>query len=252
MPIERRASRFLGIDFVSASYAEMADELDRLAGEDSFSYIVTPNVDHALMLDPDRPDAATAAFRDAYAAAAMRLCDSRVLQKLARMHGTELDVLTGSDLTAYLFERGRFAGRKVAVVGGDENMVEALLARFPEINIVQHRPPMGVLRNEEAMDAIIAFIARERADYVLLAIGAPQSEIVALKCRQSGNARGVGLCIGASIEFLLDRKHRAPAWMRKSGLEWAFRLASEPRRLWRRYLVTGPRIFLLAVCWKRI
>lgn len=251
MPIDRHASRFLGIDFDSATYPQLVEELDGMSRRASFSYVVTPNVDHVLMLNPDVPNARASAFRDAYAAAEIRLCDSRILQGLAKLHGVKLDVLTGSDLTAYLFRGGHFAGRKVAIIGGDAQMPAELLARFPNIEIVQHRPPMGVLKDSNAMDAIIAFIERECADYALLAIGAPQSEMAALKCLENGNARGVGLCIGASIEFVLGRKRRAPKWVQQLGLEWAFRLASEPRRLWWRYLVTGPRIFQLAWQWRK-
>ena len=69
--------------------------------------------------------------------------------------------------------------------------------------------------------------------------------------RQAGGAVGVGLCIGASLDFLTGRKARAPLWMRKASLEWLHRLLSEPRRLWRRYLVEGPRIFVLTMRWRR-
>jgi len=217
----------------------------------AFSFVVTPNVDHVLMLHPKTQTPTTQAFLHAYTAAAMQLCDSRILQRLARRHGVRLDVVTGSDLTAYLFQKGHLNGRTVAIVGGDAAMVPELHERFPAVRIVQHRPPMGVLRNPKAVDEIIAFIEKERAQYVLLAIGAPQSEIVAHKCLLAGKSVGVGLCIGASIEFLLDRKKRAPTWIQKLSLEWAFRLMHEPRRLWRRYLMTGPRIILLAVCWRK-
>lgn len=255
MPTELLATErphFLGIDFEAATYTEICDRLDRLSKCDSFSFVVTPNVDHVLMLQPKAPTAATRPFQQAYAAASMRLCDSRILQRLARLHSVTLEVVTGSDLTAYLFQQGYLDGRKVAIIGGDANMIPELGERFPAVNIVQHQPPMGVLKNPLAMKAITSFIERERAHYVLLAIGAPQSEIVAHQCQLVGRAAGVGLCIGASIEFLLDRKGRAPLWMQNLGLEWAYRLSSEPRRLWRRYLVTGPRIFLLAANWRRI
>jgi exopolysaccharide biosynthesis WecB/TagA/CpsF family protein len=242
--------RFLDIDFDAATYREVGEELSRLSQMDTFSFIVTPNVDHVLMLHPTSPVPATLAFRQAYAAAAMRLCDSRILQRLARLHGLTLEVITGSDLTAYLFENGRLDGHKVAIIGGDAAMVPELRERFPAVEIVQHQPPMGVLRDERAREEIIRFIEQERAHYVMLAIGAPQSEIIAHRCLLAGKAAGVGLCIGASIEFLLDRKSRAPRWMQDLGLEWAFRLLSEPRRLWRRYLVTGPRIFLLSHRWR--
>lgn len=251
MHTERASSHFLGIDFESATYEGVADELDHLSQRDAFSYIVTPNVDHALMLNPSTANAATIPFREAYAAAEMRLCDSRILQRLARLHDVKLDVVTGSDLTAYLFRNGFLAGRKVALIGGDAEMVPELRERFSAIQIVQHEPPMGVLKNPDAVDEIIRFVEQQRAHYVLLAIGAPQSEIIAHKCVQAGRSVGVGLCIGASIEFLLDRKQRAPQWMQRLSLEWAFRLYSEPGRLWRRYLVTGPRIFVLASRWAK-
>jgi exopolysaccharide biosynthesis WecB/TagA/CpsF family protein len=246
----RTHSSFLGIDFDSASYRQVSDELDCLSRSDTFSFVVTPNVDHVLMLHPKAPIASTAPFQQAYQAAAMRLCDSRILQLLARLRGVMMDVVTGSDLTAYLFRNGRLDGYKVAIVGGDADMVPELCERFPAVEIVQHQPPMGVLQNPGAIQNIIVFIEQERAQYVLLAIGAPQSEIVAHKCLLAGRSVGVGLCIGASIEFLLERKKRAPRWMQHLSLEWAFRLLSEPRRLWKRYLITGPRILLL-VCQKR-
>lgn len=251
MPTDTAAprARFLDIEFDGGSYEQVVDELERLSQQNSFSFVVTPNVDHVLMLHPKAQTPATQAFRQAYKAAAMQLCDSRILQRLARRHGVMLDVITGSDLTAYLFQKGHLDGRTVAIIGGDADMVPELHERFPAVRIVQHQPPMGVLKNPRAIDDIIAFIEQKRAHYVLLAIGAPQSEIVAHTCLLAGKSVGVGLCIGASIEFLLDRKRRAPHWMQRLSLEWAFRLFSEPGRLWRRYLVTGPRIFVLATRW---
>jgi N-acetylglucosaminyldiphosphoundecaprenol N-acetyl-beta-D-mannosaminyltransferase len=245
-------ARFIDIDFDSGTYEQVVRELDRLSQQNSFSFVVTPNVDHVLMLHPKAQTSAAQAFQQAYAAAAMLLCDSRILQRLARRHGVRLDVVTGSDLTAYLFQKGHLDGRTVAIVGGDAAMVPELHERFPAVRIVQHQPPMGVLQNPRAVDEIIAFIEQERAHYVLMAIGAPQSEIVAHKCLLAGKSAGVGLCIGASIEFLLDRKRRAPHWMQRLSLEWAFRLFSEPGRLWRRYLVAGPRIFVLATRWGKV
>jgi exopolysaccharide biosynthesis WecB/TagA/CpsF family protein len=247
----RKHTRFLDIDFDAATYQEACDELDRLSQRDVFSFVVTPNVDHVLMLHPKSLVPATLAFRQAYSAAEMRLCDSRILHRLARLHGVTLDVVTGSDLTAHLFQYGHLDGRKVAIIGGDAGMVPELCERFPAVEIVQHQPPMGVLQNPSAIEEIIRFIEQEQAHYVMLAIGAPQSEIIAHRCLLAGKPAGVGLCIGASIEFLLDRKRRAPRWMQRMSLEWTFRLLSEPRRLWRRYLVTGPRILVLTYLWRQ-
>jgi exopolysaccharide biosynthesis WecB/TagA/CpsF family protein len=246
MLTEQKLVRFLGIDFANMSYPQVADELERLANSGDFSYIVTPNVDHVVQLHEGEDAALASAFREAYRNASLRLCDSRVLQILARFRGVDLDVVTGSDLTAYLFTQGYLDGRRVAVIGGDKSLIDELRTRYPSIEITQHQPPMGVIKNPAACAQVVDFVSQSSCDYIFFAIGAPQSELIAHQCLASDKARGVALCIGASIEFLLGRKARAPRWMQRAKLEWAFRLLSEPRRLWRRYLLVGPRIFKLA------
>lgn len=238
---------FLGIDFANMSYPQVADELERLVHSGDFSYIVTPNVDHVVQLYEGEDPAIAGAFREAYRNAGLRLCDSRVLQLLARIRGVQLDVVTGSDLTAYLFTQGCLDGRRIAVIGGDKSLVDELRSRYPAIEITQHQPPMGIINDPAACAQVVDFVSQRSCDYIFFAIGAPQSEIIAYQCLANGTARGVALCIGASIEFLLGRKARAPLWMQRAKLEWAFRLLSEPRRLWRRYLVVGPRVFRLAL-----
>jgi exopolysaccharide biosynthesis WecB/TagA/CpsF family protein len=243
--------RFLDLDFVDADYAQIAAELDRLSRSGTFSLVATPNVDHIVMLNQSNPDATTEQFRSATAAAALLTCDSRVLQTLAWFRGVKLPVVPGSDLTAYLFELGCFDNRRVALIGGDAAMVEELRQRYPAISFAQHVPPMGVLASEVAIEAIESFILEQPFDYILFAIGAPRSEIIAHRCTRLPGAVGVALCIGASIEFLVGRKARAPRWVQRLRMEWAFRLLSEPRRLWRRYLVSGPQVFLIVQRWQK-
>ena len=247
-----RTTEFVGLEFADASYADVATELERLTTFDKVSLVVTPNVEHVVMLlDETGPDEVGAQFKRAYDAATLRLCDSRVLRTLAWFRGVRLKVITGSDLTAMLFEQGWLIGKKVALIGGDEKMLAELNTRYPETQISQHIPPMAVLENEPAIQQIELFVGREQWDYILFAIGAPRSEIIAHRIISPGDAKGVAICVGASIEFLLGRKVRAPRWMQIAGIEWMFRLFTEPRRLWRRYLVNGPRIFLHVRNWHR-
>lgn len=241
---------FLGLDFVKANYAEIASELDRLSRSGRLSIVATPNVDHMVMLNSEPRDDVVRQLDHALAAAAMLTCDSRVLQTLAQFRGVALTVATGSDLTAYLFQNGQLDGRNVALIGGDGEMLAELNRRFPAIRLSQHIPPMGVLDNEAAIEAIEAFISGQAFEYIFFAIGAPRSEIIAHRCSQIAGTVGVALCIGASIEFLLGRKARAPQWVQFLRMEWLFRLLSEPRRLWRRYLVTGPRILWIVRKWQ--
>jgi exopolysaccharide biosynthesis WecB/TagA/CpsF family protein len=78
----------------------------------------------------------------------------------------------------------------------------------------------------------------------------PQQEILACQIAGNPQVRGVGLCVGAAIDFLTGKQRRAPVWIQKIGLEWFYRLLSDPRRLASRYLIECPRIFYL-ICSKR-
>ena len=247
MPIERQT--FLGLEFSRLSFEEVLEEISVRADQTNFSYVVTPNVDHVVKLHDEADRPATKAFSDAYDCAALRLCDSRILARLAKPFGIRLPVVPGSDLTASLFSRVVSRGDLVAVVGGCSDMTARLLSKFPGVGFVQHVPPMGMLSNPAAMKAAEEFVATCHARFILFATGAPQSEILAHCCFRRGEARGVGLCIGASIDFLLGDQRRAPKWVQRAGLEWAHRLATNPKRLWRRYLLEGPRIFLITALW---
>ena len=136
------------------------------------------------------------------------------------------------------------------MIGGRDGDAAWLQARLTTADVRHFDPPMRVLDSAPAQQAIVDFVEAEQPNLTLFAIGAPQSEIVAHQIQQRGKARGVALCIGASIEFLTGAKRRAPRAMQRLGLEWAFRLLSEPRRLWRRYLIEGPPIFAIWWQWR--
>lgn len=253
MPIESNGLpatiSFLDLEFSRLSFDEAVSEVSGRAARLEFSYVVTPNVDHIVKLQDEANNPVTSAFRAAYADAGLRLCDSRILATLATIFEIRLAVVTGSDLTAWLFKHVIGAGDRVAIVGGNTDMVKRLQRLFPGPDIVQHIPPMGMLSDPVAMELATEFVCGCKANYVLFATGAPQSEILAHQCATRGQAGGVGLCIGASIDFLLGDQRRAPRWMQRVGMEWAYRLASSPKRLWRRYMVEGPKVFVIAAKW---
>jgi len=209
-------------------------------GQHRFGYVVTPNVDHFIRLHDD------GAFRDLYTAAEYVLMDSRFLANLLRIaNGVRLPVCTGSDLTAALLATLTPTDRLV-IVGGSESQIADLTLRFDLQNVVHHNPAMGFIHDEVAVAACLTFI-ESHAPFrdCLLAVGSPQQEILAQRLRARGAARGLALCVGASIDFLTGRERRAPRWMQRCGLEWSYRLAQNPARLAKRYLVRGPRIFWL-------
>jgi N-acetylglucosaminyldiphosphoundecaprenol N-acetyl-beta-D-mannosaminyltransferase len=240
---------FLGLDFANLDLGSALTHTVNLSQKSDFTFIVTPNVDHVVKLNNNPPTALTLAYRSAYDAADLRLCDSRILARLARVMGVYIPVVTGSDLTAALFQRILCEADQVAIIGGRSDTVARLVQLFPKPNFIQHLPPMDIVNNPEAIKEIVGFVGHTQAHYTLFAIGSPQSEIIAAECKRSGGARGVALCIGASIDFLVGDQQRAPHWVQRIGFEWAYRLASQPRRLWRRYLIEGPRIFWITARW---
>lgn len=250
MPTKRRP--FLGIGFDPLDTDGAVAWLGGVRDTASFSYVVTPNVDHLVRLDAlDRDAALGREVRAAYDAATLVLCDSRILARLARFYGIALPLAPGSDLTVRLFAEVTRPGDRIAVIGGDAALGDALRARFPDVTIVQHVPPMGLLRDAAAMTAAVAFGRDAAARFVLIAVGSPQQEILAARIAATAGATGCALCIGASLDFIVGRQRRAPRIVQRLGLEWAHRLASQPSRLWRRYLVEGPRIFRMARTWHR-
>jgi N-acetylglucosaminyldiphosphoundecaprenol N-acetyl-beta-D-mannosaminyltransferase len=248
--LDVKTTRFLDIDFADLPFEDVLGRLTQYARAETFSFVVTANVDHVNRINNTKDPRTGAALQDAYQRAALRLCDSKILAALARLCGIKLHIVPGSDLTAALFEAKFLGSAKIAVIGGDEQTKADLQRLFPGPNYLVHVPPMGILQKPEAIDAAVDFVVASQADYSLFAIGCPQSEIIAMRCLDRTDTRGVGLCIGASIDFLRGKQVRAPKWMRHVGLEWAHRLLQEPKRMWKRYLVEGPRIFLITLRWR--
>lgn len=234
-------TRFLGIDFDRLSLEQAVDFVSMGMGDHSFRYVVTPNADHIVRIH----EARDAEIDAAYADADLCLCDSRVMTMLASLRGTQLPTVTGSDLVAATIGQHVRSGNTVSLIGGGDDILLDLRRLLPSATVIQFQPPARMLEDSAAMTATVNFVIDHPADLIFLAIGSPQQEIVAHRVAATGQAVGTALCIGAGIEFLTGHKRRAPVVLQRMGLEWLFRLCSEPHRLWRRYLLHSPRVFLL-------
>lgn len=239
------STEFVDIDFTSISRGSVLDAVRRRAPDARFAYIVTPNVDHVVRLQRNRSDL-WPAYRNAW----MVLCDSRILATLARRFRFSLQVLPGSDLTSQMFRAVIGPEDRVAIVGGRESDIKELVRRFELQNVCHYNPPMGFVHDPVEVAKAVRFVIANRPRYTFLAVGSPQQEILAYRISRAGGATGVGLCVGASLDFLTGRQVRAPAMMQRLSLEWLYRLQSDPRRLWRRYLLDGPGILEIAWRWK--
>ncbi|MGF7153879.1 WecB/TagA/CpsF family glycosyltransferase [Novosphingobium gossypii] len=236
---------FLDLDFTPVDLPTVLDAVCNRPPSAPFSYIVTPNVDHVVRLLRRRSDL-WPAYRDAW----MTLCDSRILARLARGEGRELPVVTGSDLTLRLFEQRIAPDDAVAILGGSEATVARISAMYGLRNVSHYNPPMGFIKDPREVARAVRFLVDAGARYSFLAVGSPQQEIIARRVARARGSRGIGFCIGASLEFLSGEQERAPVVMQRLSLEWFFRLCSNPQRLWRRYLVEGPQIFRIHQVWR--
>ena len=103
---------------------------------------------------------------------------------------------------------------------------------------------MGFIHDPAATERCLTFVeSLSPFRFCFLAVGSPQQEVLAHALQQRARARGLALCVGASLNFITGSERRAPLWMQHGGLEWLYRLLQDPRRLARRYLLRGPRIF---------
>ncbi len=231
--------RYLGSRFHLADQAAVEEAILHWNGP--FQYVVTPNVQHVVNMQND-----TSGLTELYNRAWLSLCDGRFLPLLARFSGLTLPSVSGSDLTESLVPRLAKEGVRAVTIGPQPEDVEALRQRYPGLQVEGHTPPFGFLKKEEEIQACVDFVASRQAQVVFLAVGTPRQEVLADRMARDPRIRGVGLCCGASIDFLVGRQNRAPLWMQKYYLEWFHRLMSDPKRLARRYLIEGPRIFAIA------
>jgi exopolysaccharide biosynthesis WecB/TagA/CpsF family protein len=209
-------------------------------GSREYGYVATPNVDGLIRLHESE------SFRAQYSEAAYVLLDSRVASFLIRLvHGVRVPVCPGSDLTFALFQRVIGPEDRVVVIGATAGQVQMLRERFGLKHLIHHNPPMGFINDPAAVEACLQFVESSSPfRFCLVAVGDPQGVVISHRLIERGKARGLAFVIGASIDFMTGKQRRAPVWMQRAGLEWLYRLLSDPRRLARRYLVRCPRFFL--------
>jgi len=206
----------------------------------SCRYVVTPNVDHAVMFQTDT------ALQQVYASAAMVLADGAPVVLASRLLRKSLpERVAGSDLVPALFEARSQAGAETtqplrvfllgAAAGVADRAAVLIHERWPGVEVVGTlSPPLGFEHDESSNEAILRAVASCQPDLVLIGLGAPKQELWIGRHADRLEAKAA-LCVGATIDFLAGEKSRAPRFLQKLGLEWVHRMATEPSRLAKRY-----------------
>jgi exopolysaccharide biosynthesis WecB/TagA/CpsF family protein len=209
--------------------------------------VFTPNVDHLMKLQKDLD------FVKAYSTADYRVCDSQVLMFASKFLGTPIKAkISGSDLFPIFCEHHRHnEAIKIFLMGGAEGVaaqaMERINARIGRKIIVQaHSPSFGFEKDEAECERILNMIRQSPANVLVVGVGAPKQEKWIAKYRDQLPSIDIFLAVGAAIDFEAGNKPRSPEILSKLGLEWLYRLATEPGRLWKRYLLDDfPFLWLL-------
>jgi len=177
--------------------------------------------------------------------------DGMPLVWLSRLQGFHhVERVYGPDLMLALCERSAAKGYRHFFYGGAEGVPEQLASvlqkRFPGLQVAgTFSPPFRSLTADED-DRIVQMINAAAPDIVWVGLSTPKQERWMAGHRERLTAP-VLIGVGAAFDFLTGRKPQAPRWMQRAGLEWLFRLLTEPRRLWRRYLINNPLFVALVV-----
>ncbi len=191
------------------------------------------------------------ALRQIHNAAGIVTPDGMPLVWLSRLKGCPgVDRVYGPDLMLAVCEQSLSSGYRHFFYGGNEGvpdlLAEKLRARFPGLLVVGgYSPPFRSLSAEEDQQ-VFDLINRANPDIVWVGLSTPKQEywmaghIERLECPAL-------IGVGAAFDFHAGLKKQAPRWIQRNGLEWFFRLVSEPRRLWRRYLINNPLFIMLVL-----
>jgi N-acetylglucosaminyldiphosphoundecaprenol N-acetyl-beta-D-mannosaminyltransferase len=234
------SAEVLGVPLALIDYEHTLDWIDHAVAARHRGYVCVAAT-HTVMAAGDDP-----ALRAAVLGADFTVPDGQPLVWALKALGHDVDDrVYGPDLMDRACARAARTGLRFYLYGGRNQGALAQLARvlrlrYPGLQIVGgHAPPFRELTDAED-EAIAADIRRSGADVVWVGIGVPKQEKWMARMRHR-LAAPVLVGVGAAFDFHAGLIPQAPGWMQRAGLEWLFRLAQEPRRLWRRYLRYNPR-----------
>ncbi len=190
----------------------------------------------------------SAEFHSALLAADLVLRDGSGMATLYRMMGRDAGLnLNGTDLIPRIMSL--YDGKRIALFGTQDEYADK--ARHSMADDLTPNSQIDSVHGFHDLDIYVAMALHQKPDLIVLGMGMPKQELLAVELRKA--LRGhpcLIICGGAIIDFLGGKTSRAPAWMRKMGCEWVYRLAHEPRRLFMRYVVGNPAFLIRAASLK--
>jgi len=237
----------LGIPITVTSLDSASRTITAWAGDRCGRFVCIRDV-HGVM--QARADAAVMAV---HREAAMVTPDGMPLVWIGRRRGLPVERTCGPDLIDRVLGDSVKSGLGHYFYGGKPGvaarLAEGFAAKYSGLKVVAAESAPFTDLDREALAALAARIEASAADVVWIGLSTPRQELLMQRLAPLVGATLIG--VGAAFDFHTGAVKRAPQWMQKAGLEWSFRLLSEPRRLWRRYLIMAPR-FLIALAREKL
>ncbi|NGM67251.1 WecB/TagA/CpsF family glycosyltransferase [Sphingobacterium sp. SGR-19] len=199
---------------------------------------ITPNVDHIIKLQKDR------LFYDIYQNVDWIVCDSKIVQLGLTFLGKPVkEVIPGSSFFSAYYQHHKDNDQiRIFLLGAAEGIARKAQE---EINkkvgrnmvVASHSPSFGFENDEQECEEILSLINTSDATVLVVGVGAPKQEKWIYKYKDRLSNIKLFMALGATIDFEAGTLKRAPVWMQKMSLEWAYRLFKEPKRLWKRYMI---------------
>jgi N-acetylglucosaminyldiphosphoundecaprenol N-acetyl-beta-D-mannosaminyltransferase len=234
--------KILSISVDTGEYASFVNRIIALGRERIPSYVCIANVHMAIEAHDDP------AFAEIVDSADLVTPDGMPLVAALRiLYGIRQDRVPGMDLVGDILEAAEKESLSVFFYGSEDRVLDRIGERirkeYPNLAIAgMHSPPFRELTNVEREDEVDR-INRSGANILLVALGCPKQERWMAENRGRIRAAMVGL--GAAFPVFAGTQKKAPEWMRRTSLEWLYRLTREPGRLWKRYLYTNTKFIYL-------
>lgn len=243
--------KFLNTYIDSLTMQEAIYETEKLIKKPGCSYIVTPNLDHIVMLETDKD------FAEIYSNADLILADGKPLIWISELLQNPIkEKISGSDFFPCMCNMCAGKGYSIFILGAAKGVAdkaaENLCNKFKGLQIVgTYSPPFGFEKDEEEITKIKDYIKGTSPDVLAISLGSPKGEKF-LYSHLTEYGVSLGISIGATIDFEAGNVKRAPKWMSDCGLEWLFRITQDPKRLIKRYWNDAIKIIpIIRKYWKK-
>ena len=229
--------RILNIDILNITRQQLLGNLCE-------GVLITPNLDHLIKLQKDKE------FYHCYKKTEWVVCDSNILWLFSKLlKKSFVQAIPGSSFfTSFYMYHKDDADCKIFLLGAKEGVAAKAMERINvkvgrQIVVGAHSPSYGFEKNEKECDEIVNIINNSGANVVLVGVGAPKQEKWIMKYKERMPGVKVWMALGATIDFDAGNVKRAPKIYQKLAMEWLYRFAREPKRLFHRYFVDDMKFF---------